>query len=241
MPLRDHFRPPVSKRATWEGFHAMWPMTIVQHLRRLLSAGFAAEPRAHLGAYMEISTYEADEIPGSSPPRPGGGEATATLGATFPITTTETESPEDYEYAVHVYDAERERALVAAIELVNPANKDRPEKRNAFIGKCAALLQKGVAVSIVDPVTVRQFNLFAELMAFIGHDELVPVASAPVLYAASCRWVSRGKKHFLESWVQPLTIGLPLPALPLWLAENLLLPLDLEASYEQACHDLWIA
>jgi hypothetical protein len=29
--------------------------------------------------------------------------------------------------------------------------------------------------------------------------------------------------------------------LPLWLAEDLVVPLDLEASYEQACHDLWIA
>lgn len=34
---------------------------------------------------------------------------------------------------------------------------------------------------------------------------------------------------------------MPLPTLPLWLTENLVVPLDLEQSYEQACHDLWIA
>jgi hypothetical protein len=32
----------------------------------------------------------------------------------------------------------------------------------------------------------------------------------------------------------------PLPTLPLWLADALVIPLDLEQSYEQACHDLWI-
>jgi hypothetical protein len=29
MPLRDHFRPPVSKKASWEGFHGMWPASMV--------------------------------------------------------------------------------------------------------------------------------------------------------------------------------------------------------------------
>ena len=36
MSLRDHFRPPVSKKSSWEGFHAMWPTCIVQHLRNEL-------------------------------------------------------------------------------------------------------------------------------------------------------------------------------------------------------------
>ena len=54
MPLRDHFRPPVSKQASWEGFHAMWPTCIVQQLRVQLPPGYVAEPRVHLGTLMEI-------------------------------------------------------------------------------------------------------------------------------------------------------------------------------------------
>jgi hypothetical protein len=54
MPLRDHFRPPVSKQSSWEGFHAMWPASIVRHLRQLLPPGCVAEPRVHLGTLMEI-------------------------------------------------------------------------------------------------------------------------------------------------------------------------------------------
>ena len=37
MPLRDHFRPPTSKKASWEGFHAMWPTWIVHQLRSQVS------------------------------------------------------------------------------------------------------------------------------------------------------------------------------------------------------------
>ncbi len=39
MPLRDHFRPPVSKKASWEGFDGMWPATIIQQLRKQLPPG----------------------------------------------------------------------------------------------------------------------------------------------------------------------------------------------------------
>ncbi len=53
MPLRDHFRPPVSKQASWEGFHGMWPASIVQQLRKRLPPGYVAEPRVHLGTLIE--------------------------------------------------------------------------------------------------------------------------------------------------------------------------------------------
>ena len=46
MPLRDHFRPPLDNRASWEGFHGQWPAVIVQHLRRKLPAGYIAGPRS---------------------------------------------------------------------------------------------------------------------------------------------------------------------------------------------------
>ena len=119
--------------------------------------------------------------------------------------------------------------------------KDRPEHRNAFVGKCAALLQKGVAVSIVDLVTVRQFNLYAELLAFMGHNDPTLGDPPPHTYATSCRWVKKEKRTILEAWSHVLTVGQSLPTLPLWLAADLVVPLDLEQSYEQACHDLWIA
>lgn len=244
MPLRDHFRPPVSKKASWEGFHAMWPASIVRQLRNLLPPGYIAEPRVHLGTVMEIDieALELDESPhlGASHGQSNGAAVAAAWTASVPAIAVETEPPEEYEYAVHIFDLERERQLVAAIELVSPANKDRPESREAFVAKCAALLRKGVAVSVVDLVTIRKFNLYAQLMVFIGHPDQSMSLDNPSTYAASCRWPMHGTRARLEAWSHALVVGQPLPTLPLWLDRELVVPLNLESSYEQACSDLWI-
>jgi hypothetical protein len=219
MPLRDHFRPPVSKKSSWEGFHATWPACIVHQLRNLLPPGFVAEPRVHLGTFMEI---DLGALESNDAPRAGS------------------DPPDEYEYEVRIFDVERERRLVAVIEFVSPANKDRPESRDSFVAKCAALLRKGVAVSVIDLVTIRRFNLYAQLMTFVGHPDPGMTPEEPPIYAASCRWVTKGTRARLEAWSHKVTIGQPLPTLPLWLADSLVVPLDLEPSYEQACHDLWI-
>ncbi len=167
--------------------------------------------------------------------------ATAVWAPAQPSVTVETTLPDYDEYEVRIFDSKRGRHLVAAIEIVSPANKDRPEHRNIFVAKCAALLQKGVAVSIVDLVTVKRFNLYIELLAVIGHTDPTLGDPPPHLYAASCRWTRRGKRTLLEAWSNGLNLGQPLPTLPLWLSTDLVVPLDLEQSYEQACADLSIA
>jgi hypothetical protein len=243
MPLRDHFRPPVSKKASWEGFHGMWPASVVQQLRKQLPPGYVAEPRVHLGTLMEVDVgaLEADEAPRIGRAIDNGGVATAVWTATDPVVAVETDPPDEFEYEVRIFDLEWERTLVAAIELVSPANKDRPESRQALVAKCAALLRKGVAVSLVDLVTIRRFNLYAQLMEFIGHPDRTMSNEEPPIYAASCRWVTHGTRARLEAWSHTLVVGQPLPTLPLWFRDDLVTALDLEQSYEQACSDLWIS
>ena len=51
------------------------------------------------------------------------------------------------------------RTLVAVIELVSPANKDRPAKRRLFAAKCATYLSRGIGLIVLDVVTSRQANL----------------------------------------------------------------------------------
>src|SRR5947209_6114733 len=242
MPLRDHFRPPLDNIASWEELHGGWPMVIVQHLRKKLPDGYVAGPHVHSGSQVEIdvAAFEKDEAaPLLEVTEGNGGVATAVWAPAQPSVAVETTLPDYDEYEVRIFDARRGRRLVAAIEIVSPANKDRPEHRNAFVGKCAALLQKGIAVSIVDLVTVRQFNLYAEVLAFVGHNDPTLSDPPPHIYATSCRWVKK-EKTMLEAWSHTLTMGQPLPTLPLWLSAELVVPVDLEQSYEQACHDLWI-
>lgn len=242
MPLRDHFRPPVDTITSWEALHGMWPAVIVQQLRKQLPAGYVAEPRVHSGSQVEIdvAAFAKDSVPFAGTAEGNGGVATAVWAPAAPSLAVETTLADYDEYEVRVYDATRGRQLVAAVEIVNPANKDRPEHRNVFAAKCAAFLQRGVAVSIIDLVTVRQFNLYVELLTLIGHADPMVSDPPPALYAASCRWVERGKRTILEAWFHTLVLGQLLPTLPLWLSADRAVPLDLERSYEQACNDLWI-
>ena len=239
MPLRDHFHPPLSKRASWEGFHGGWPMVIVQHLTGKLPPRYAAEPRVHLGAQIEIDVGSFERVEAGGPTVDGNNGAA--WEPSRPTVTVETELLSTNEYEVRVFDMERDRRLVAAVEIVSPANKDRADHRQAFVSKCEALLHKGVSVSIVDLVTSRRSNLYTALLELVGQSDPTMSPDPPPIYAAACRWIERGHTHVLETWSHTLQIGQPLPTLPLWLAENLSIPLELEAPYEETCRVLRIA
>ena len=206
MPLRDHFRTPMDLKASWEELHGGWPAVLVQHLKKQLPDGYVAAPAVHRGMQVEVD-FEKHECDFPLYLSVDMEEPSVAVGTVLP----------DYdEYEVRICDAKRGRQLVAAIEIVSPANKDRPESRNAFVGKCAAMLQKGVAVSIVDLVTIRQSNLYCELMAFLGQKDPRLCDDPPSIYASSCRWGPRKKRLLLECWSHRLALGQPLPALPIF-------------------------
>ena len=191
MPLRDHFRPPLDNVAPWESFHAAWPTLIIMALSRRLPRRYVALPGAHWGASIEIdvATYEKDEpdLPAWGEGAGNGGVATAVWAPPRPTFTVATDLPSLDEYEVRVYDTQRGRRLVAAVEIVSPANKDRPESRRAFVTKCAALLQEQVCVATVDIVTTRTMNLYGDLMDHSGWTDPSLADGAPPLYAVSCR------------------------------------------------------
>jgi hypothetical protein len=144
-------------------------------------------------------------------------------------------------YEVWVFHRERGSRLVAAVEFVSPANKDRAEHRRVFVAKCAALLQEQVSVTIVDVVTTRHSNLYGELLKLIGQTDPALAPEAPGLYAVACRGTKKDNTWLLETWTYPVAVGQALPTLPLWLADNLAVPLELEASYEETCRILRIS
>jgi len=243
MPLRDHFHPPLDEETSWEGLHGQWPAMMVIDLARRLPSRYVAAPRVHHGAAVEIdvATYEKDEIAERAPARSnGGGAATAVWSPPEPTLAVETDLPAIDEYEVRVYDTKRGRRLVAAVEIVSPANKDRPEHRRSFAAKCAALLQNQVSVAIVDIVTTRRANLYGELLEVIGQSDPFLAPTAPPLYAVACREACKEDVWRLEAWTHELVLGKPLPTLPLWLAADLAVPLELEESYQEACRILRI-
>jgi hypothetical protein len=243
MPLRDHFRSPLDDRHSWDEVHGQWPAMIVQQLFPLLPEGFEASPRIHLGSFFEIdiAAFDTAEPDSDAIEIKSKGGATAPEAPPKPTLSVKTDLPKQDEYEVRVYDARRNRRLVAAIEIVSPGNKDRPEHRAAFVAKCLALLQQQVSVSIIDVVTVREFNLYADLLGQM--EQADPSLGDPPasLYAVTCRIRPAGNLHLLDTWSFPLVVGRRLPRLPVWLADDLMLNLDLEPGYEETCRLLHIA
>jgi hypothetical protein len=217
---------------------------MVQQFSLTLPPEFTAEPRIRLGAYYDIpvDAYEEDEpglVIGLSQGETGG-VATATLAPPEPTLVVEADLGDQYEYEILVYDQSRGRVLVAAVEIVSPANKDRPENRRAFVTKCAALLQENVCVSIVDLVTTRQFNLYTDLLDLIGVKDPAFGPTPPPIYAVTCRTTKVRERPRIETWAYPLAVGSTIPTLPIWLQDDLNVLLDLEASYEETCRALRI-
>jgi hypothetical protein len=219
-------------------------MMIVSGLSRKLPQRYIAEPQVHLGSSVEIdmATYEEDDAdsPSAGEKGNGGGVATAVWAPPRPTLAVETDLPALDEYEVCVYDTKSGRRLVAEVEIVSPAYKDRPEHRRAFVAKCAALLQEHVCVAIVDLVTTRTSNLYGDLLELFGQADPSLADGPPPLYAVACRWARGGGAWLLEAWAHPLALGRPLPTLPLWLADNLAVPLELEPTYEETCRILRI-
>jgi len=241
MPFRDHFRSPVNDTHSWDELHGGWPMEIVRHLNAILPVGFRSGPKVYLGSPFEVdvSTYDLDSRDPDMKPTSGG---TATLTALSPTLTVEAELSEQDEYEVRIYDTERGRQLVAAIEIVSPSNKDRPAARTAFLGKIVSMLQQGVCVSLVDPVSVRHTNFYAELLNLLGRTDPSLATPPPHLYAVTLRTRKPPKrKTLLDAWFSPMIIGQPLPTLPIWLTPDLHVMLPLETSYEETCRILRIA
>jgi hypothetical protein len=142
---------------------------------------------------------------------------------------------------VEVYRDDGDPLLAAAIELVSPRNKDRPGAREAFIGKCADHLRHGRGLVVVDVVTTRRANLHADLLsafaAAVGSAPIFDAALCAISYQAIAPEEGGGE---LRYWPSELQIGRALPTVPLWLAGDLAVPLDLEASHSAACSDLRI-
>lgn len=221
MALLDHFRPPLSERRHWHSFHNSWATYISSQINSLLPAGYFAEANVQFGIEIDVAAFSDEQV--LAPPN-----AAWTIPAPDASTPVTLSGPV---VEIGIFDQTAGPVLAGVVELVSPANKDRPATRDAFASKCAAYLQAGVGLVIVDVVTERTADLNAALLARLNS---TPTDHAP-LFAAAYRTVERDGAPVLDTWYRPLAVGQPLPTLPLWLRGGLCLPVELQAAYDRTC------
>ncbi len=236
MPLLDHFQAPIYPRHAWESFHSNWATRLADILNdRWLPPEYLAEETRHGGARLEIDVATYHE---PTTPRPVNGQSTATLAApawsppqaqgTMPAVFPPT-------FEVRVFSTLASNSLVAAIELISPANKDRADERRAFACKCASYLHQGVSLVIIDIVTNRRTNLHNELMQLLQADASLLLPETMELYAVAYRPVLRHDKPEIDLWWEPCILAAELPTMPLRLLGDLFVPVEFEAAYQEAC------
>ncbi|HVS36349.1 MAG TPA: DUF4058 family protein [Gemmataceae bacterium] len=233
MPLLDHFHPPLYPQRAWESFHSRWANSIADELHRVLPDRYFAEVHIHLGGQVEADVAEFDRAAAETGNGAAGGVAVQTWAPPAAVMTMPAAFPDDME--VQVRDQTDDARLVAVVELVSPRNKDRDDSRPAFAAKCAAYLQRGVGLVVIDVVTSRQSNLHNEMIRMMNWGDTFLLPADALLYAAAYRPVRRQNVNQIDVWPSALTLGQALPQLPLALRGGPAVPLKLEASYADAC------
>jgi hypothetical protein len=123
--------------------------------------------------------------------------------------------------------------LVAVIEIVSPANKDRADHVADFVNKAELALDRGVHLLVADlfPPTTRDpqgmHGALYERRA-LEYDLFTLPADRPLTlasYAAGPR---------VEAYLKHIAVGMPLPDMPLFLRPDRYVKVPLEATYQAA-------
>jgi len=229
--LLDHFHPPIFNQRHWTGFHSAWATALAADLNQSLPEGWYAEPTVQWSIEVDVGAFEeADALVGAA----ARGESKAGVWEpSAPAKTIDFSLTTDV-VEVRVYRDFTDFPLVGVIELVSPANKDRPETREAFVSKCDTYLRDGIGLVIVDIVSNHHANLHALLMERIGE----PEPQDEPLYSSSYHPLQRNGETKLEIWYEPLAVGEDLPSLPLFLKNGPRARVNLPDTYRQTLRDL---
>jgi hypothetical protein len=232
MPLRDHIELLSGEWREWVGFHGMWATCILQRLNlEQLSRDYCASldvhnplltyPRIDATPNHFVGTEQSD--PGF-PPLPR-----MSASASF-------DEPRSMDVTVEYGGSHQ---LVAVVVFAHRGFTDVPAGRRAFAVKCARWLQRGVSVVAVN--ADRPADVHGDLVALLQLPASMAWRSPTDLSVVVYRPLGIEDRARLDVWTYPLAVAEPLPTVPLWLAPDLAIPLELEATYEAACKSLRIA
>ena len=157
----------------------------------LLPPHFYAETRIKMGTWLEIDVATLEEANGRVKDVDDGGVAVWAPPASVASAQLDFAGLDLFE--VNILNDEEGPKIVAAIELVSLANKDRSANRRAFTVKCASYLQDGSSVMMVDVVTERHGNLYADLLDFLKLGVATAAQGPDDLYTADRPLLAQSK------------------------------------------------
>jgi hypothetical protein len=221
----------------WNSLHLVWQNQLLDWIQPRLPAGY----RAYLGSVPALTI----DAPNGRPDvgvRRWDREPAQGAGASGspPLPEPDTE-------AVAVFELDPQTAvqidlhgqLIAAIEIVSPRNKDRPDARQRYLGRYLGYVRQAVHLMLIDLLPRPADFSFADVLAANLRLDQAP---CPVPFAVSYRVgepVPEGT--VMGVWRRPLTVGGPLPMLPLALTTTQAIGIDLEYTYGESARRVYLA
>ncbi len=231
MPLHDWTR---VDAGVYHGFHTRWIVHLQEQLNDgLLPKGYYAD------AEQVVRPVVADLLTLREPatlfdPPANGPAGVAVLDAPPHVrrrlTMRPAPPPAARQRRLTVRHVSGDR-VVAVVEIVSPANKDRAESVTAFAAKVNAALDSGVHVLVLDPFPPGPhdpFGMHGAVAAARDEPPVEPPAGEPVAFA------SYGVGDEIEVDLEYLAVGRSLPPMPLFLAPGRYVTVPLEPSYTLA-------
>lgn len=221
MPMHDWTR---VKAGTYHNFHYFWLAAIAYRLNAgLLPPGhFAMAEQRISGPEADLLTLSAFD--GESPQ---GGTATATAPRTAVVERAETlhYARKTNRLAIH----HELGNVVAVLELVSPGNKDTKHALRSFARKSAALLRKGVHLSVIDPFPPGRYDPHGIHRAIWDNVTLSSAFEQPADLRLTL--VSYEAGQVPTAYIEPFAVGQILPDLALFLDEGIHVKVPLEETY----------
>ncbi|MBI3465238.1 MAG: DUF4058 family protein [Planctomycetes bacterium] len=229
MPVHDWTR---VEAGMFHDFHNAW----ITELRNALNGGllppdYYALSEQHAGRFVaDVLTLHASAANGE--PRPSSDRSLAVAEAPPKVqrqlTATETYRQLRRTLAIRHVSGHR---LIALVEIVSPANKDRLESVEVFVTKTVEALELGVHVLLIDlfpPGRHEPRGLHGALWNEFDEGPYDLPAAEPLTLA------SYAAGPPVKAYLEHLAVGGALPDMPLFLQSERYIPVPLEATYQAA-------
>jgi hypothetical protein len=233
MPVHDWSR---VDAGTFHDFHSSWIIHLKEVLNEgLLPDGYYAQAEQHTGR-RRIADILTLQIGNAGPIRPTEQGPVAVADAPAQLARKlVVRPPTSFRLAQRTLVVRRraDHRIVALVEIVSPANKDRPQSVSEFVEKVYDALEHGCNVMVVDLLPPGPHD--AEGIPFAvwekfdpEHEEDPPPKDKPLSVASYL------SLKFPEADFEPLAVGDVLPPMPLYLDPDWYVKTPLEETYQAA-------
>jgi hypothetical protein len=230
MPVHDWTR---VDAGIFHSFHNAW----ITELHNALNGGilpdeYYALMEQHAGRLVtDVLTLHGDRPNGESPSSPAGpgiALADAPPKVRRRLTGVETYGQRRRTLAIRHVSGDR---LVALLEIVSPANKDRRRSVRVFVTKVLEALHLGIRVLLLDLLPPSRRDPRGMHVAVWNYFDNEPY-DLPVEEPLTLASYAAGPP--VEAYLEHLKINAPLPDMPLFLRPDRYILVPLEATYQAA-------